>query len=222
VIPHGVSLGLGGTEPPDRARLARLAAAATALRAPFVSEHVAFVRAAGREVHHLLPLPRTAAALDVLVDNVRRAQDALPVPLVLENIAAVFAWPEPDQLPEHVFLRSLLERTGCRLLLDVSNLHGDAHNHGADADALLRAMPPAAVAYLHIAGGVTRGGVYHDTHAHPVPPGPRALLARYRALHGATPPVLLEHDADFGRRESLLAELDALAATLTPEVRHAA
>jgi len=221
VIPHGVSLGLGGTEPPDRARLARLAAAARALRAPFISEHVAFVRGGGREAGHLLPLPRTSTALDVLVDNIGRAQDALPVPLVLENIAALFTWPEPGQLPEDVFLRALLDRTGCRLLLDVSNLHADAHNHGADAEGFLCAFPPADVAYLHIAGGITRAGVYHDTHAHPVPPGPRALLARYRALHGTVPPVLLEHDAHFPHGDGLLAELDAIAAA-TREVPIAA
>lgn len=220
VIPHGVALGLGGAEPPDRARLARLAHAARMLRAPWVSEHVAFVRGGGREVGHLLPVPRTATALAILVDNVRRAQDALPVPLVLENIAALFTWPDPGQLPPAEFLRALVDRTGCRLLLDVSNLHGNACNHGDDADALLRAFPPADVAYLHIAGGVTRDGVYHDTHAHPVVPAARALLARYRDLHGTLPPLLLEHDANFADRAALSAELDALA--LDREARHAA
>ncbi|WP_255114112.1 multinuclear nonheme iron-dependent oxidase [Streptomyces sudanensis] len=48
VVPHGVSLGLGGAARPDGARLARLAATATALGAPLVSEHIAFVRAGGR------------------------------------------------------------------------------------------------------------------------------------------------------------------------------
>lgn len=222
VIPHGVSLGLGGAELPDRRRLAHLAALARALGAPYVSEHIAFVRGGGREVEHLLPLPRTAAALDVLVDNVGRAQDALPVPLVLENIAAAFAWPEPGQLSEADFLAALIARTGCRLLLDVSNLHANAVNHGVDAEAVLRAVAPADVAYLHIAGGELRGGVYHDTHAHPVPAGPLDLLARYRAIHGEVPPVLLERDAGFDHRAALEGELAAIAGVVTAEVRHAA
>lgn len=32
-------------------------------------------------------------ALDVLVENVRAAQAELPVPLALENIASLIAWP---------------------------------------------------------------------------------------------------------------------------------
>ncbi len=59
IVPHGISLSLGGAEPPDRARLAALGRLATRLEAPLVSEHVAFVRAGGFEAGHLLPLPRT-------------------------------------------------------------------------------------------------------------------------------------------------------------------
>ncbi len=41
-------------------------------------------------------MPRTRDALDVLCENVRIAQDALPVPLALENIAALFSWPDEE------------------------------------------------------------------------------------------------------------------------------
>ena len=58
-VPHGVRLSLGGAEPLDPVRVAHLAACAAALDAPLVSEHVAFVRAGGREAGHLLPLPRS-------------------------------------------------------------------------------------------------------------------------------------------------------------------
>ncbi len=96
VIPHGVSLGVGGAEPPSAATLAHLAACAQALDAPLVSEHLAFVRAGGVEAGHLLPVPRTRDALKVVAQNVRQAQDALPVPLALENVAAIFGWPEDE------------------------------------------------------------------------------------------------------------------------------
>ncbi len=51
-----------------------------------MSEHVAFVRAGGREAGHLLPLPRSRAALDVLTSHVRSVQAELDVPLALEPI----------------------------------------------------------------------------------------------------------------------------------------
>ena len=47
VVPHGVSLGLGGAERPDEDRLTALAERAEALGAPLVTEHIAFVRAGG-------------------------------------------------------------------------------------------------------------------------------------------------------------------------------
>ena len=71
VIPHGVSLSLGSTEPPSPGRLARLATLARSVGAPLVSEHLAFVRAGGIETGHLLPLPRRRDSLEVLVANIR-------------------------------------------------------------------------------------------------------------------------------------------------------
>src|SRR5689334_15095543 len=54
IIPHGVGLSLGNAERPDPERLRRLAALATRLNAPLVSEHLAFVRSGSMEAGHLL------------------------------------------------------------------------------------------------------------------------------------------------------------------------
>lgn len=203
VVPHGVELGLAGAEPPDPARLDRLATLATTLHAPLVSEHVAFVRAGADragvhgdvlEAGHLVPAPRTYEALGVLCDNVRRAQDALPVPLAVENIAATLRWPE-DELDEPDFLVELVERTGVALLLDVANLYGTCVAHGGDPHAMLRRLPLTEVAYVHIAGGTLRDGLYADTHADPMHDAVLALLTDVVRLTGTNhPPVLLERD----------------------------
>lgn len=135
VVPHGVSLGIGGADRPDPAKLAALGERAVALGAPLVTEHIAFVRTSSvapgpvLEAGHLLPVARTRDALDVLCENVRIAQDALPVPLALENIAALVSWPG-EELTEAQFLTELVERTGVRLLIDVANLHTNRVNRG--------------------------------------------------------------------------------------------
>ncbi|MER6997062.1 DUF692 domain-containing protein [Streptomyces sp. NPDC000410] len=218
VIPHGVSLGLGGADLPDAARLAALAERAEALGAPLVTEHIAFVRAGGPltasarlEAGHLLPVPRTRDALDVLCENVRIAQDALPVPLALENIAALVSWPG-DELTEGQFLAELVERTGVRLLIDVANLHTNHINRGEDPLTALDELPVEAIAYVHVAGGLERDGVWHDTHAHPVPPAVLDILAELRARTDP-PGVLLERDDDFPPAAELAAELAAIRAT---------
>ncbi|WP_338492707.1 DUF692 family multinuclear iron-containing protein [Streptomyces sp. SJL17-4] len=220
VVPHGVSLGLGGADRPDPARLAALGEKAVALGAPLVTEHIAFVRAGGPltatpqlEAGHLLPVPRTWDALDVLCENVRIAQDALPVPLALENIAALVSWPG-EEMSEGRFLAELVERTGVRLLIDVANLHTNHVNRGEDPARALSELPVEAIAYVHVAGGVERDGVWHDTHAHPVPGAVLDVLADLASR--VTPPgVLLERDDDFPPGEELGDELRAIRATLT-------
>ncbi|MFG2984997.1 DUF692 domain-containing protein [Streptomyces sp. NPDC048258] len=215
VVPHGVSLGLGGADRPDPAKLAALGERAVALGAPLVTEHIAFVRTSSPvlEAGHLLPVPRTRDALDVLCENVRIAQDALPVPLALENIAALISWPG-EELTEGQFLTELVERTGVRMLIDVANLHTNRVNRGEDPAAVLDAIPLEALAYVHVAGGVERGGVWHDTHAHPVPPVVLDVLAELRSR--VDPPgVLLERDDDFPPEPELAGELAAIRAVLT-------
>ncbi|WP_327708299.1 DUF692 domain-containing protein [Streptomyces sp. NBC_00464] len=219
VVPHGVSLGLGGADRPDPARLAGLAARAALLGTPLVTEHIAFVRAGGArtgspvlEAGHLLPVPRTWAALDVLCENVRVAQDSLPVPLALENIAALISWPD-EELTEGQFLAELVDRTGVRLLIDVANLHTNHVNRGEDPARALDELPVEAIAYVHVAGGVERDGVWHDTHAHPVTAPVLGVLAELRSRI-APPGVLLERDDDFPPADELAGELDAIRATL--------
>ncbi|MGW5693669.1 DUF692 domain-containing protein, partial [Streptomyces asiaticus] len=217
VVPHGVSLGLGGASRPDPGRLRALAERAEALGSPLVTEHIAFVRAGGpltaspaMEAGHLLPVPRTRDALDVLCENVRIAQDALPVPLAVENIAALISWPG-EEMTEGQFLAELVERTGVRLLIDVANLHTNHVNRGEDPAKALDELPTSAIAYVHVAGGVERDGVWHDSHAHPVTQPVLDVLAELCAR--TTPPgVLLERDEDFPAAEELAGELDAIRA----------
>src|SRR5205814_4294698 len=109
LVPHGVTLSLGGVEALDRKRILALGRLAQRLDAPLVSEHLAFVRAGGLETGHLLPLPRTREMLDIVVANVREAQEFLPVPLALENVASLFEWPHAE-MDEAGFLAEVLER----------------------------------------------------------------------------------------------------------------
>jgi len=210
VVPHGIGLSLGGAERPDSRRLEHLGAVAQRFAAPLVSEHIAFVRAAGQEAGHLLPVPRTHEALEILTENVAIAQRALPVPLALEHVAALVEWPEAE-LDEAAFVSELIDRTGALLLLDLSNLYANAHNHGYDARGALARFPLERIAYVHVGGGVHRDGVYHDTHSDPVVPGVLALVEELFTLTDA-PGLLLERDGNYPAEQELASELDAIAA----------
>ncbi|MFR0356426.1 DUF692 domain-containing protein [Streptomyces sediminimaris] len=219
VVPHGVSLGLGGADRPDAGRLSALAERAEALGSPLVTEHIAFVRAGGPltaspplEAGHLLPVPRTRDALDVLCENVRIAQDALPVPLAVENIAALISWPG-EEMTEGQFLYELADRTGVRLLIDVANLHTNHVNRGEDPARALAELPLEAIAYVHVAGGFARDGVWHDSHAHPVPRPVLDVLTDL-ASRVSPPGVLLERDENFPGAAQLEGELAAIRAAV--------
>lgn len=217
IIPHGVSLSLGGTEEPDSWRLEKLARLAELVRAPYVSEHIAFVRAGGYESGHLLPIERTEEMLEIVIENIQFAQRRLPVPLVLENIATIVDWDNAG-LSEAEFISRIIQETGAGLLLDVSNLYANCHNHGLCYRQYLDQLPLESVKYIHIAGGQVRNAVYHDTHAHNLQAGPLAVLSEL--CRRITPPtVLLERDDNFRDPASIENELASLnkVVTLMPQ-----
>lgn len=212
VVIHGVSLSLGGAELPDRDRLDHLVRLAKSFDAPFVSEHIAFVRAGGLESGHLLPVPRTRDVLEVLVENVNFAQSRLPVPLALENIATLLEWP-CDELDEAAFIAEFLEKTNTLLLLDLSNLYANVVNYGWDLSCYLDRLPLDRLAYVHVAGGVRDRGFYHDTHAHAIPGAVLDLLENL-CERIAPPGVLLERDDHFPGKAELFMELDTIAGAM--------
>lgn len=196
IVLHGTKLSLGSAEGIDEARAARLGAYARKTRAFAITEHAAFVRAAGVEIGHLSPIPFSREAIDVLKRNVDRARRHLPdVPLLLENVA----WPlrpRGDEMDEGAFHSLLVEATGCDLLLDLGNLLANAKNRGEDPFELLSRYPVERAAMIHIAGSVTLGGFTYDTHAHAVPDEVFGLLERALARAGDIP-VVLERDHGF-------------------------
>jgi len=85
---HGVALSIGSVSGPDPAYLAQLKQLVDRVQPLWVSDHLCWTGVHGRQLHDLMPLPYTEEALDVVVRNVRRVQDALGRRLVLENVSS--------------------------------------------------------------------------------------------------------------------------------------
>jgi uncharacterized protein (UPF0276 family) len=209
IVLHSTMLSLGGAEPLARRRVERLAALADRTGATLVSDHVCFVRAGSVESGHLLPITHDEDGLAALVENVEAATKVLPVPLALENIASFIRLPGATMSEPQLFTR-LFGATRALLLLDVANLWANALNLGLDPIAWLDGMPLHRLAYVHLAGGLQRGALYHDTHAHPLPRGPLDLLG-VLAQRAPIPGAMLERDDHFPGEHELHAELDAIA-----------
>jgi len=204
---HGVGLSLGSTDPLDGTHLDKLARLIARVQPGLVSEHLCWSGVAGRHFNDLLPLPYTEEALDHACARVGRVQDALGRELLVENAASYLAFADAT-IPEWEFVATLARRTGCRLLVDVNNVHVNAVNHGFDADAYIAALPAAAVAEYHLAGfEATEAGLV-DTHGAPVAGDVWQLYERTVARLGPRP-TLIEWDTAI----PAFAVLEAEAAT---------
>ena len=209
MIPHGVTLSIGSAEGVDPSRVQRLSAVASLLNAPFISEHLSFVRAGGKETGHLMPLQRNSRNLQMVVENIQRTMEMLNKPLVLENISSVFEWPE-NEMSEGEFLSDVIRQTGIGLLLDLQNVYANCINFNRNPRDFIDLLPLESIAYLHVAGGVERDGILHDTHAHPIHQDVLDLLT-YVVSKVRISGVMLERDDQFPVDGMIGRELDSIA-----------
>ncbi len=202
---HGVSMSLGSADGLDGAYLARLRALVDEIEPLFVSDHLSWSRIEGFNSHDLLPLPYTNEALDLVCDNVARAQDALGREMLVENPSTYIDF-VPADMTEWQFLGALSERTGCGLLLDVNNVFVSATNHGFDPLAYLDGVPHDRVRQIHLAGHSQGRELLIDTHDQPVPASVWDLYAHVMPRLGPVA-TMIERDDDIPPLGELLAEL---------------
>jgi uncharacterized protein (UPF0276 family) len=148
---HGVGLSLGGASPPDEAHLARLARLIERYQPAAFSEHLAWSTHGGVFFNDLLPLAYDRPTLTRLCQHVDRVQERLGLRMLLENPSTYLAF-ERSTMDEADFLCEVLRRTGCGLLLDLTNVHVSCTNHGRDALQYLNMLPLDAVGEVHLAG----------------------------------------------------------------------
>ncbi len=209
---HGVGMSLGSADPLDRDHLAKLKRLIARTEPALVSEHLCWSGIGGRSLNDLLPLPYTEEALSHVAARVAAVQEAIGRELLVENVSSYLQF-DASTIPEWEFVAAVAARTGCRLLLDVNNIHVNAVNHGFDADRYLAAIAPASVAEIHLAGFDASGDCLIDTHGAPVAPPVWALYRRAIARFGPRP-TLIEWDTDIPPLATLLAEAATAQAIL--------
>lgn len=203
---HGVSLSIGGTDPLDATYLRDLKALAARIEPAWISDHLCWTGVSGRQLHDLLPLPYTEAALRHVADRVAQMQDKLGCRVALENVSSYVAF-AADEMAEHDFVAELVRRADCLLLLDVNNVYVSSRNHGFDARRYIDAMPLDRVVQIHLAGHETHDGYLIDTHDHPVCDAVWDLYAHTVRRFGPLP-TMIERDDRIPPLAELVAELD--------------
>jgi hypothetical protein len=191
---HGVSMGIGNTDPLNREHLGKLKALAARTRAHWVSDHLCWTGILGRNTHDLLPMPYTEAALRHTIARVKQTSEILERPLVLENPSSYVEF-AASTMPEWEFLARLAVDADCGLLLDVNNVYVSGFNHGFDPETYIDAIPAERVVQYHVAGHTNKGTHIIDTHSDHAVPKVWELYRRAWARTGPTA-TLYEWDDD--------------------------
>lgn len=191
---HGLSLNLGGFAPLDMQLLEAIKGFLDEHGIRGYSEHLSACADDG-QLYDLMPLPFCEESVERIATRVRTVQEVLERPLIIENVSAYARL--PGELDEASFVRAVLERADCQLLLDVNNVFVNAINFGFDPRAYIAAMPSERIAYLHVAGHYDEApDLKIDTHGAAVIDPVWALLEHAYAVHGVRP-TLLERDFNF-------------------------
>jgi len=205
---HGVGLGLGSVEPLDREHLACVKRAVERFEPALVSEHACWGHAGGEHFNDLLPLPYTEEAARLLAARVIEVQEYLGRQILIENLSSYFAY-SASRMTEWEFLATVVERSGCGLLLDVNNLYVNQVNLGLDAARFIASIPAEAVHEIHVAGHrrnrVGSRDLLIDDHGSTVCAEVWSLYERAIQRLGPVP-TLIEWDTDVPALEVLIAE----------------
>lgn len=214
---HGVGLSLAAAGDPDMRHVARLKVLIDRFEPFVVSEHLAWSTWRGVYNPSLLPFPRTPSALDRIVANVMRVQDVLGRSILIEN-PALYMELDGHEFAETAFLKELVRRSGCGLLIDVNNVYVSANNLGFSAEEYLDAIPGSLIGEIHLAGHAAdaRYGerLLIDTHDAPVCEAVWRLYKRLIERVGPKP-TLIERDDNIPAFAELLRERDRAHTLLT-------
>lgn len=167
VVMHGVSLSIGSTDPLDNDYLKQVKSLADWISPHWISDHLCWTGVNGMNAHDLLPLPYTEEAIDHVAGRVKRVQDFLDRPFLLENVSSYVGYGQ-SEITEWDFISEIANRADCLILLDINNIYVSSINHEFDPQNYLDGVPKDRVQQFHLAGYTDCTDYIIDTHDHSI------------------------------------------------------
>ncbi|WP_371354753.1 DUF692 domain-containing protein [Pseudomonas chlororaphis] len=194
---HGVGLSIGAEGPLDQQHLKHLAVLIERYQPQSFSEHLAWSSHGPVFLNDLLPLAYDRPTLNRVCEHIDQVQNTLRRPMLLENPATYLEFRQ-SSMDEAEFIREVIGRTGCGLLLDVNNVYVSCINHRRDPLAYIDALPLHAVGEIHLAGFAEDSDslgdrLLIDDHGAPIDNAVWALYLRLLERIGPTA-TLIERD----------------------------
>jgi uncharacterized protein (UPF0276 family) len=219
---HGVGLSIGTALPLDKDHLARLKRLIDRYQPALFSEHLAWSSHGDVFLNDLLPLPYNETTLARVSEHVHQIQNMLGFRILLENPSSYLSFAS-STISEIEFLSAIVERTGCGLLLDVTNVFVSGANQGFNPMTYIDDFPAEHVGEIHLAGFAEDadrdgGRMLIDRHGSGVTKTVWSLYRRALARVGPVP-TLIEWDNDVPPFPVLAGEVARAQALLDTEAR---
>ena len=204
---HGLSLSIGSSDELDIEFVKSVKQFLDTHNIDIYSEHLSYCSHNGH-MYDLMPIPFSIDAAKYVADRIERVQDIIQRPLIMENVSTYAML--GDGMSELEFMKEVIQRSGCKMLLDVNNVFVNATNHKFNPQEYIRALPTTSIEYIHIAGHFDEADdLLVDTHGADVKPQVWDLLKLAYECHGVLP-TLLERDFNLPSVEDLLSEVNTI------------
>lgn len=205
VVIHSINLSLGSIEPPPQHRIDLLKETVEWVKPSWVSEHLSYSRHEDIEIDNFIAMPYTDEAIEVVSANIRNLQKELGMTIAMENITHTFTWPG-RQYTEAEFIKRVMEKADCGMLLDVTNLYLNARMHGYDPYEYLETLPKERIMQLHLAGHTEIDGNLIDSHVGGIHP---EVLQYAEWVLKQTPceALVIERDSELAGFHDLMADI---------------
>jgi uncharacterized protein len=203
LLAHGVSVSIGSTDDLNWHYIRQIKSLLDEFKIPWFSDHLCYSSIDGLFLNDLLPLPFVNSEIKRIAERIKRVQEFIGCPFLLENIS--YYVDMPGTMPEAEFLASILETADCGLLLDVNNLYVNSRNHKYDPVEFLSIVPIERTVEVHMAGHSSMGEMLIDNHGNQMIPEVYSLLDRV-LQRVSVKAIILERDKCIPPIEELIEE----------------
>jgi uncharacterized protein (UPF0276 family) len=207
---HGLSLSIGSPDNLDMKFLSQVKKFLNENNVQVYSEHLSYSKCDNAHLYDLLPIPFTEEAVRHVAKRIKTVEDCLERPVVME-IVSYYTEIAPE-MTEIEFINSVVQESGCKLLLDVNNIYVNGFNHLYNPYDFINQVDLSKVEYIHMAGHEkVASDLIIDTHGQAIIDPVYDLFEFTMNRVARDVPVLLERDFNIPELEELQREMNTLS-----------